>query len=720
MAKGLLGSSVGSRGKPSLARRRLRVEPLESRTMLSAAGVFSPELDPGMATPDMVSGIAGADMLANPIEVWSDLGQDAVAAHTNDAGRIDFSKIDPTDQTPATIIRSAVKTMPVVLPSSGAGAGGKADSTVWFKGRVPEDYPGSTQPYSGQIVWQVDGTVEDGIIDLQRVINPAVSVSEFGSVETIDGRWPSRFLIVQPSPDTIDLTFVDGNQRWSSSYMVSGVGSSLEPDFDPDRSQPSSRLPDDPWNRAGTDHDSGRDFKDPEGGFVHILRMDSEARSFSANRATDLNARPPEAAELANLDRLNAVTNSGLVGNVSQAFSMIAEPKLLTEAITPELWENSGRTPSDADGGLAHDTAVLTESSIERSSPAFTSPDQRTDSVLDRTSGVSETSPLVRSAPNGGLAAVFGAHDRFMSSVFGGGTDGDLIDFDWASNSHSGLPGQSEYNPAPRPSWRSDELGSVDPIWKSIGNESEPGTRTRVVQDESPQAGNQAAGHEATGRVEASRALAIDSEEGGMIELVAANLSETDSDRLSVAALEIAAQETTGDGDKIRMDKGVALFQAFELATVPVQGGREASDTPEEPIEVGVPVQAAALTSMNHRPSPKESASADGKSDVPVQAAVLTSTDRRPSPKESASAVRESGRPEYRAAAIPSVVSAAAFLAAIGGFWQARPAAKQDRRPERFDTHHDRDGLTSERRHHRIPDRLPAALVVQYNTPWQL
>ena len=623
--------------------------------MLSAAGISALDLEPGMALSDLMSHMVGTDMVANPIEARHELRQEAVGTQSKASELIDFPKIGPPAHTPLNVVQSAIEATASLTLSSEPGTSRSSDATEWFGNRIRENLPGTVQPNSSEVAPQIAGTVQQNLIHLQQFATTKKSSSEITAVKEIDGRAFQRESIAERLSDDFDPPLATGIQRFSSTFVMPDAKNLLERDFDADQSQFLRQLRDNLRNPAGMEHDSIRVFSDPAGGFVNIQRIHSQTSPFSVDQFAAWDERLLEARPFVGFGQLGSLIDSESVGSIWSAYSMAKGPERLAETVMPDLLESPQSPFSDGEGGfvdvLVHDSVMLMDWSIDSFNRVPASHDQRAGSAPAGTSGIMEIIPSTETALKGSFATIFDTLDRFVPSAFGNKTEGGFVDLDGAPGTYSRLSGELEHNPALKPPWSSDKLESVDSIWRAIGDGSEPGTEARVTQDENRQAGRHSVGRNATEGTATRWALATNSEEGGMIELVAVDFAKTNSDRFSVASPELATKESSDDADEIRMDKGVALFQAFELATVPTQSGRETSDTPKEPKEVGAPVEAAVLTSTNDVPSPKQSASAE----------------------------RESGELDRRAAAMPSIISVAAVLSTVNGVWQEGPLEKRNR-----------------------------------------
>jgi len=128
---------------------------------------------------------------------------------------------------------------------------------------------------------------------------------------------------------------------------------------------------------------------------------------------------------------------------------------------------------------------------------------------------------------------------------------------------------------AETPSRSSEPWDTGDPARSGLGEEAESRDAARIAKDDDPQASKRSSGSDALEDATEGSGGSSKSPEGGMIELAAAFLPTDGSSRVSGPSSGAAGgDQFTGDKE-IRMDNGVALFHAFELATAPnLQGDR--------------------------------------------------------------------------------------------------------------------------------------------------
>jgi len=112
-----------------------------------------------------------------------------------------------------------------------------------------------------------------------------------------------------------------------------------------------------------------------------------------------------------------------------------------------------------------------------------------------------------------------------------------------------------------------------------------------------------------------------DSEEGGMIELAAAAYASAHPSHTSPAADATRPRLSPSTG-VIQMDVGVGLFQAFELATAPVEQAAQAEATSADGDSPDPQTNSAACAASDAEPAAEQSAGTDEPTDQSVQRAV--------------------------------------------------------------------------------------------------
>jgi len=151
-------------------------------------------------------------------------------------------------------------------------------------------------------------------------------------------------------------------------------------------------------------------------------------------------------------------------------------------------------------------------------------------------------------------------------------SEGGLIELDVAPRVSPSLAGRAEEAPAAESLGRSEPRDVAEPLGKESDREDASRQIPRVAADEAPRW--DALPEAENTREELSRAS--DSAEGGMVELA---MASADSPRIAEWLPAAANGGPFVDVTEVRMDNGVALYQAFELATaVPQRGeGNEAA-----------------------------------------------------------------------------------------------------------------------------------------------
>jgi hypothetical protein len=211
------------------------------------------------------------------------------------------------------------------------------------------------------------------------------------------------------------------------------------------------------------------------------------------------------------------------------------------------------------------------------------------------------------------LAQLDDSFDRTRLSVLEEATEGGLVDIDELLETTaitSGRPASSKPGSADKPAWDSARRnllpsGTQDSAYRRrTGQRVDPATGERSHG----QSGERGGSHDAPKL--AGRARTVD--EGGMIALVAtANPRDDWSSANPSAPLAAGPRELVlppGSGG-IRMDAGIGLFQAFELATTPVQVGAPHSAASES---AGA-TKAAASSATGGKSSSERSASTYGE-----------------------------------------------------------------------------------------------------------
>jgi hypothetical protein len=216
-----------------------------------------------------------------------------------------------------------------------------------------------------------------------------------------------------------------------------------------------------------------------------------------------------------------------------------------------------------------------------------------------------------------------------------------------------------------------DDFGDVNPGNQAAGNQTarnEAGSlnETRAAPDDRANTGERAEEGGESQRAATIEKYAFDSAEGGMIELVAASFTSADSPYASIASAaspdetpSIGARPVRiGKGD-VRMDNGVGLFQAFELASVPAcRVG--VSDLPPD---------------RDLPPARREEA------DPPAGTTALLSTADAAAQEPTPAQEPRHGLPLRRVAAAPTIVVVASLLTAAQGIYQEEESTKSPGRP---------------------------------------
>ena len=199
--------------------------------------------------------------------------------------------------------------------------------------------------------------------------------------------------------------------------------------------------------------------------------------------------------------------------------------------------------------------------------------------------------------------------------------------------------------------WDSERQDWDESIWSDLGREYGSVYETDIAGDDDPQVDEHSASDDESDESAQRFHRVFYGEEGGMIELGAVS-STAASSRAQAVASATDSDDLSLEAKDIRMDKGVGRFQAFELATVPAQYVAESDMTSAELTE---PVRPAVETAS-------------------------TSTSDAPPTEASASASRERSEPlVHRAATLPTIVLLASLATAIDAVPQE--ATFRDQKP---------------------------------------
>jgi len=211
---------------------------------------------------------------------------------------------------------------------------------------------------------------------------------------------------------------------------------------------------------------------------------------------------------------------------------------------------------------------------------------------------------------------------RVRLPTLGDEAEGGLINIDTANETSSLSSNRttSDKDFTVEASRDTDEWRSLDSIWSSLGRGSElaeDGTFADELNERNPEEDGQL--DEASQADEARRnsSWAAYSEEGGMIELVAAGSSQGHTSWHPARPEEVKPTPSTEAGD-IPMDAGVGMFQAFELATAPSQpfGESDTTSSDDDP-----QTETTASTADESPPVEQSAAVAEGSADQSGQRA---------------------------------------------------------------------------------------------------
>jgi len=492
---------AGMQSKERKGRRRLRVEPLESRIVLSAA---SPAASVFHAVPpavDALSSLVDTDFTARLTESTHEFQPETVAERDNVHEQVEFFK-----------------------PNAGRLSG-----------------------------------IE------RRNATAQITTSSL----TVDHAFP-RSLSAGDDPDQV-ASFPDvSDHRFPSSFAPPGGSDLVQRRADREASSFFDRAPDPFANTHALDVFALRNNRGSEGGFVTIksIRPELDLRAVDhilAMRKPFLGASP-----LMRLGRFSALESTWLDASEGGFVTLAAQEAIVSTNSNVDLAGRMG-------------------------------------------AGLTATVPSFENVAHDTPPALIGPLDGTRSSSWDGETEGGFVDIDVEHEASSLWLERTDHTPTVTLPWDSEGLDSVDSIWSALGDEIEPLERNHVGRGDDRQVSEHAVGESDSEDVAQDSRWAFHSEEGGMIELAAAVLSAESSDALE-ASLGATGEEPSTAHEAIRMDKGIGLFQAFELATVPTEHVDGSQVSSFEASEVDPPADVTASRSPDDGPAAEHSAACNGES----------------------------------------------------------------------------------------------------------
>lgn len=589
---------AGLRKKGPPVRRRLRVEPLESRTMLSAASMATLEFRADPPLLDSVAGFFDADNITQLMDAKQELQRHAATEQSkvfeqialSRAELIALSRAELMADEPLSDIRATIKATSPRL---------QVPRNAHDQIKGAEDLSRANQKRLAAIEWPNPIA--------QIPLSPAVGGRDFFGNVKADG-----------ALSDLARLQITADHRLPTALVPPGNSEPFKQFNDGDLSRFLNQRHENLAGALGIDPLAYRANPGMEGGFVVIRRVGSDPNPRLAGDFLAVRERfvapgtftPP--GELMILSDLSGSESTPLESSVSSTqrtslgMSMLAPP------------EASSATNLASEGGFVTLTApervVLTDLSagfpqsgeVNKLETKLSGPDSAGHTSINHLGGI-------------------------RSSMLEDGTEGGLVDIDIVNETSPPMSTGAGYTPLFKPLWDSESRNSLGSVWRSFGDEDESPDAPRLAGDDDQPTNEPTDGSNQTQNAAPYYGSTFDSEEGGMVELVATGLTDAEMAYASTLSPGTDYQRPLTDGTKTQMDKGLGLFQAFELASVP---GRLAD--------------ASSLTvAGTNEPSPlARTTASDSKDDAPA-------------PEESASAVEKSGElSDSRAAAMPAIVIA--------------------------------------------------------------
>jgi len=256
-----------------------------------------------------------------------------------------------------------------------------------------------------------------------------------------------------------------------------------------------------------------------------------------------------------------------------------------------------------------------------------------TDSKVD-TGGSTGAGPTrANSAGEGALALSFespandtaanavASSDATRASSWGQDVEGGFVDVNASREPLFGWSERTDRAPTVKLPWDSEEGDAVDSIWSDLGDEPELLDTGRVGREDDRQASEHTVGDGESEDVAGDVGWALEGEEGGMVMLASVVPLAESTDAVEILP-EVTGEEASVHREVIRIDKGMGLYQAFELATVPTGQVDESELSSFELKEVGPPADTTASTVPADAPAAEQSAAVNRDSaERPVQSA---------------------------------------------------------------------------------------------------
>ncbi len=358
--------------------------------------------------------------------------------------------------------------------------------------------------------------------------------------------------------------------------------------------------------------DASRTIPEPEGGFIDTARFSAETGNHLGDQVFDARELAPRAGMLPPVDPWMAPREF----DTPQMAWLHPSASARQEAAVGRLALGSLEVSRDADslsqGGEtslpAYEWIAWMDSGMESAARERARLAPSLGFEQSAAIDVVELAPRLEPALNDPVLSSPGVVDRPRRFGVEVEAEGGLVDIDGAADA------ASESFELARPRW------TRDTFWHR--EEQDPGDSLVEDQDGENEAlaGDPAAARQSAESVQSGRAaqrlgLPIESDEGGMIELVAAVVTATEPTHTAKVLPRSDDQHPSHPGGSIRMDSGVALFQAFELATVPTQHVHPSGSSSEQSGETGLPAGSPPATSTLDGTPAQESLSTSGTSE---------------------------------------------------------------------------------------------------------
>lgn len=160
-----------------------------------------------------------------------------------------------------------------------------------------------------------------------------------------------------------------------------------------------------------------------------------------------------------------------------------------------------------------------------------------------------------------------------------------------APDASSSLAKGAEAAPSGQSVGDSEKRDAEETGWKGLRREEESLDATQIAEEDPAQAAGQSVAVDGPEVAAQASTRPSESMEGGMIELAATGLPSSGSTRDSRSSPSEGTPGNVPGGEVVPMDHGVALFQAFELATAPAQQGDRPSSAWVEASQSGLPLE---------------------------------------------------------------------------------------------------------------------------------